>query len=95
MLVLRNEKQIKNRIGGLINVVLTNEIKGRIVARGLTQSQVAEMLGITQKTFSSKLEKGVFTTVEIEKMVEILQIKKPWEIFFADEVTYKVTKEEK
>lgn len=64
-------------------MVLVNELKGRIVAKGLTQAEVAKELGITQKTFSTKLEKGVFTTLEIEKMVEILKLEKPWEIFFA------------
>lgn len=49
-------------------MVLVNELKGRIVAKGLTQAEVAKELGITQKTFSTKLEKGVFTTLEIEKV---------------------------
>ena len=64
-------------------MVLTNELKGRIVAKGLTQGEVAEKLGITPKTFSSKLEKGIFTTIEIEKLIKILDLKKPWEIFFS------------
>ena len=68
-------------------MILVNELKGRIVARGLTQAEVAEKLGITQKTFASRLEKGFFTTPEIEKMVEVLELKEPWKIFFAENVT--------
>lgn len=64
-------------------MVLANELKGRIVAKGLTQGEVAKKLGITSKTFSNKLEKGVFTTLEIEKLIKILDLKNPWEIFFA------------
>ena len=65
-------------------MVLANELKGRIVAKGLTQGEVAKKLGITSKTFSNKLEKGIFTTLEIEKLIKILDLKNPWEIFFAE-----------
>ena len=68
-------------------MILVNELRGRIVARGLTQAEVAEQMGITQKTFSTKLEKGVFTSLEIEKLVEILELENPWDIFFANIVT--------
>lgn len=69
-------------------MVLVNELKGRIVAKGLTQGEVAKMLGISNKTFSTKLNTGIFTTVEIEKLIDILDLKNPWEIFFAEKVTY-------
>lgn len=69
-------------------MVLVNELKGRIVAKGLTQGEVAKMLGISNKTFSTKLNAGIFTTVEIEKLIDILDLKNPWEIFFAEKVTY-------
>ena len=38
-------------------------------------------LGITEKTFYSKMKKGVFGTDEVEKMVELLNIHNPAEIF--------------
>lgn len=65
-------------------MILVNELKGKIVAKGLTQEKVAKELGITHKTFATRLKKGFFTTLEIEKMIKILELKNPWEIFFAD-----------
>lgn len=65
-------------------MILVNELKGKIVAKGLTQEEVAKELGITHKTFATRLKKGFFTTLEIEKMIKILELKNPWEIFFAD-----------
>lgn len=66
-------------------MVLTNELKGRIVAKRLRQQDVAEKLGISTKTFNSKLNgKGTFDANEIEKLIEVLEIKNPVEIFFAN-----------
>lgn len=59
-----------------------NELRALIVAKGLTQLEVAHMLGITPKTFYTKMKKGVFGTDEAEKMIDILEIKNPSEIFF-------------
>lgn len=69
-------------------MVLTNEIKGRIVAKGLTQADIAKILGISTKTFNSKLNgKGTLDVNDIEKLIEILDIKNPMEIFFAKHVS--------
>lgn len=68
----------------MINV---NELKGRIVAKGYTQTDVANKIGITPKTFSTKLKKGVLNSKEIEKLIDILDIKNPIDIFFVDNVT--------
>ena len=68
-------------------MILTNELKGIIVSRGLTQGKVAEQLGISSKTFSEKMKKGVFSSSEIEAMIVLLDIKNPCEIFFANLVT--------
>lgn len=74
-------------IGGR-RMVLTNEIKGRIVAKGLTQADIAKILGISTKTFNSKLNgKGTLDVNDIEKLIEILDIKNPMEIFFAKHVS--------
>ncbi len=59
-----------------------NELRALIVAKGLTQMEVAHMLGITPRTFYTKMKKGVFGTDEAEKMIDILEIKNPSEIFF-------------
>lgn len=64
-----------------------NKLKGSIVSAGKTQTDVAKRLGITPKTFSIKLKKGVFGSDEIEVMIDYLSIEDPLSIFFAKEVT--------
>lgn len=75
-------------------MVDTDALRGLIAERGLSQSDVAEKLGMTPKTFYTKMSKKVFDSDEIEAMIRMLQI--PMErctrIFFAQNVTYKVTK---
>ncbi len=63
-------------------MILVNELKGRMVAKGYTQKELANELGITSKTLTSKFNKGVFGSDEISKMIEILDIKNPMDIFF-------------
>lgn len=65
----------------------TNALKGLIVAKGYTQQEVAKQLGITPKTFYTKMGKGVFGSDEMEAMIEMLSIDNPCAIFFAKEVT--------
>lgn len=62
---------------------MVNELKGRIVAKGYTQEQIAKMLCITPNTFRHKLAKGVFGSDEIEILIKALDIKDPVAIFFA------------
>lgn len=69
----------------------TNKLRGIIAERGTTQGEVAKAIGITPTTFSSKMAKGVFVSDEIEAMVALLNIEKPWTIFFADSGTREVT----
>ena len=64
-----------------------NKLKGSIVSAGKTQTDVAKRLGITPKTFSIKLKKGVFGSDEIEVMIDYLSIEDPLSIFFVKEVT--------
>ncbi|CEQ14817.1 helix-turn-helix domain-containing protein [Paraclostridium sordellii] len=63
-------------------MVQINEIKGRMKAEGYTQAELAKKLGISAKTLSTRLKKGVFGSDEIEKMITILKIENPIEIFF-------------
>ena len=67
----------------------TNKLKGLIVERGLSQVKVAEILGITPKTFYTKMEKGVFDSDEIETMIISLKIPQDlcMRIFFEQNVT--------
>lgn len=73
-------------------MIRTDELRGIIAKNGLSQSKVAEMIGVTPKTFYDKMKNGVFGSNEIQIMIENLKIENPMEIFFAEQVTYEVTK---
>lgn len=64
-------------------MIKTNELRGIIAKNGLSQSDVAAMIGITPKTFYEKMKNGVFGSDEIEIMIDKLKIDNPIEIFFA------------
>ena len=64
-------------------MVETNKLRGILAERGMSQRQVARQLGMTEKTFYSKMKRGVFGTDEVEKMINLLSIKNPIEIFLA------------
>lgn len=66
-------------------MIKTNELKGVIAKNGLSQSDVAIMIGITPKTFYEKMKNGVFGSDEIQIMIEKLHIEDPLSIFFAKE----------
>lgn len=68
-------------------MMLTNELKGKIVAKGLRQEDVAKILGISTKTFNTKLNRGIFNSEEIGKLIVILDINNPIEIFFPNIIT--------
>lgn len=65
----------------------TNKLRGVIVENGKTQCDVAKMLGMTPKTFYSKMKKGVFGSDEIQIMIDKLNIHNPMDIFFAKKIT--------
>ena len=54
----------------------------------LTQKQMAETIGISEKTFNLRMKSGIFGTDEVEKIIEVLHIKNPMDIFFAKRVTW-------
>lgn len=63
-------------------MVNTAELRGIIAKNGKTQTDVAGMLGISPKTFYSKMSKGVFGSDEIQTMIDELHIENPMDIFF-------------
>lgn len=71
----------------------TQKLKGIIAEKNTSQRQVAFALGMTEKTFYEKMKIGIFGSDEIDKMIELLEIKNPVPIFFAQCVTSKVTKD--
>lgn len=64
-----------------------NELAGIIVSKGLSQKDLAKKIGMTPNTFYSKMSKGIFGSDEIERMIDVLDIKNPVEIFFTKDVT--------
>lgn len=65
----------------------TNALRGVIASNGYSQSRLAKELGISSKTFYSKMSKGVFDSDEIQTMIDVLNIQDPVSIFFAKRVT--------
>ena len=72
-------------------MIKTDELRGVIAKNGLSQSDVAKMIGITPKTFYEKMKIGVFGSDEIQIMIDKLHIKDPVSIFFCTWVTLKDT----
>lgn len=64
-------------------MIQTDELRGIITKRNMSQASVAKAIGITPKTFYGKMKKGVFDSDEIDKMISLLKIQNPAEIFFA------------
>lgn len=64
-------------------MIKTDELRGIIAKNNLSQAKVAEVLGITPKTFYEKMNRGVFGSDEIEEMIQLLKIDDPVAIFFA------------
>lgn len=65
-------------------MVNVNRLRGIIAERGLSQRKVAEHLGMAEKTFYTKMKKGVFDSDEMSEMITLLDIENPTEIFFAN-----------
>lgn len=68
-------------------MIRTDLLKGVIAQNNTSQRKVAEKLGMTDKTFYSKMKRGVFDSDEISAMIYILNIENPVDIFFAPPVT--------
>lgn len=68
-------------------MVDTNKLRGVIAENGKTQADVAEMIGVTPKTFYMRMSKGVFGSDEIQVMIDNLHIQNPMDIFFAKKAT--------
>ncbi|MDD3404080.1 MAG: DUF739 domain-containing protein [Hespellia sp.] len=65
----------------------TNALRGVIAEKKMSQTKVANAIGIAPKTFYMKMNRGVFGSDEIETMIELLDIKDPVAIFFTKQVT--------
>lgn len=63
----------------------TARLKGIIAEKGLSQREVAKSIGLSEKTFYTKMKKGIFGTDEAEAMIRLLEIKDPASIFLRSE----------
>lgn len=61
----------------------TAKLRGIIAERGFSQREVAKQIGISEKTFYSKMKNGVFGTDEADRMIELLKIEDPASIFLS------------
>ena len=73
-------------------MVNTAKLRGIIAENGMTQQDVAKMLGIAPKTFYGRMKKAKFGSDDIQIMIDELHIENPVDVFFAKEVTWKVTR---
>lgn len=65
-------------------MVNTDKIIGLIAEHHYTRDEIAKKLGISSQTLRRKLANGVFDSDEMEKLISILHIEKPCEIFFTN-----------
>ena len=65
-------------------MIKVNELKAEIIKNNLTQADVAKMIGVTPKTFYTKMKRGVFGSDEIQIMIKNLNIKNPMDNFFTN-----------
>jgi DNA-binding XRE family transcriptional regulator len=73
-------------------MILVDDIIGLMAKHHITKKDMAKLIGIAPKTLTAKMNKGVLGSDEMEVMIKALDIKDPASIFFANNVTSKVTK---
>ena len=64
-----------------------NALRAEMVKNGYNQQTMAQELGITSRTFGTRLKTGDFGANEIEVMINKLNLSDPMSIFFAEKVT--------
>lgn len=62
-----------------------NALRAEIARNGMTQGQVAERIGISANSFSIKMKNGSFGLDEATKIVDVLKIRNPGAVFFAEQ----------
>lgn len=64
----------------MINI---NLLKSEIAKNGFNHRTLCKEINMPESTFSRRLKKGVFKSNEVEKLIKVLKLKKPMEIFFS------------
>lgn len=70
--VIHSISCIAYRIGGVTKITLKQKIESAYTMAGMTQTEFAKRMGMSQQTFSSRLKVGKFTQEELEKMASIV-----------------------
>ena len=65
-------------------MVDVNKLKGLIVERGLTQTEVYSRIGLSKRQWQHRMENKKFDSNEIGSLIKLLDIDNPSPIFFAD-----------
>ena len=63
----------------------TAKLKGIIAENGYSQQDVAKAIGMSARTFYTKMKKGVFGTDEAVAMIKLLKIENPADIFLTSQ----------
>ena len=64
-----------------------DKLRAAWVSCGETQTEAAKRLGISPRAMSSKMQRGVFGSDEIETLISAYHIEDPLSVFFANAVT--------
>lgn len=62
-----------------------NAFRAELARRGLTQKEVAHMIGMSEKTFVSRIKHGNFGLDECDLIIKAINLKDPASIFFAEQ----------
>ncbi len=64
-----------------------NLLRGKIAESGMTQSELAKAIGISENSLSRKMQgKRDFRLVEVVEICDVLNIENPKEIFFNNDI---------
>lgn len=66
-------------------MVNTNKIRGAMAEHRITQVEAAKAIGVTPRTFSRWMSTGNFGIEDANKLIKLLHLENPSEIFFAAE----------
>ena len=65
----------------------TNALRAEMARKRVTQKELSKAIGISEKTFISRMKRGFFGTDEAQIIVDTLKLTDPAAIFFAKRVT--------
>lgn len=65
-------------------MVDVQKLKGLIVERGLTQTEVYNRIGLTKRQWQHRMENKKFDSNEMQSLIKVLKIDNPTPIFFVD-----------